>query len=154
MNARCLPVAFVADAARIGGGEVSVLGLLQHLDRARYRPVFLCYGSGALTARLGEMGIPVYTLERGSRIGDLFLAVRMALILRKERVALVHVNSLDIRAGLAARLAGARLLGHLRVIIPFTWVDRIFARMADRIFAVSRAAIRAIRCRFEAFTRA
>ena len=144
MNARCLPVAFVADATRIGGGEVSLLGLLQHLDRARYRPVFLCYGSGALTARLREMGIPVYTFERGSRIGDLFLAVRMALILRRERIALVHVNSLDIRAGLAARLAGARLLGHLRVIIPFTWVDRLFVRMANRVFAVSRAAIRAI----------
>ena len=124
----------------MGGGEVSLLLLVSRLDRSRAHPSVVVFETGPLVERLEEKGIPVKVIPRPGGLRDITLLVSLIAWLRGQKIDLVHVNTLDIRAGVAARLAGCRLVGHLRVIFPFTWVDRLFGRLANRIIAVSNAA--------------
>jgi hypothetical protein len=50
----CFPLA--GDIA-VGGGHVSVLHLIQHLDRPRYRPILAVHGDGPVRRWLVEQGL-------------------------------------------------------------------------------------------------
>jgi glycosyltransferase involved in cell wall biosynthesis len=71
-------------------------------------------------------------------------AYRLARIIRRERVALVHVNEiLDVYGGIAARLAGVPCVWHVRADVS-SWpsplrrvLPRIVAALASEIVAVS-----------------
>ena len=71
-------------------------------------------------------------------------AYRLARIIRRERVALVHVNEiLDVYAGIAARLARVPCVWHVRADVS-TWpsplrkvLPRIVVALASEIVAVS-----------------
>jgi glycosyltransferase involved in cell wall biosynthesis len=71
-------------------------------------------------------------------------ARRLARIIRRERVALVHVNEiLDVYGGIAARIAGVPCVWHVRADIS-SWpaplrkvLPRIVARLSSEIIAVS-----------------
>ncbi|MCZ6635593.1 MAG: glycosyltransferase family 4 protein [bacterium] len=133
-------ICYVSPPGTIGGGEVSLLHLVANLSQSGYRPIVITYGTGDLVDRLQENGIEVHTFERGGRLSELTLIYRLAAFFRRRRIRMVHVNMLDIRAGLAARLASCKLVGHLRVIFPTTWVDRLFVHLSHRCIAVSEAA--------------
>ena len=117
-----------------------MLLLLSRLDQKRSQPFVVVYEAGPLVALLEERNIPTKVFPRPGGAGDLTLILKLATWLKNQKIDLVHVNTLDIRAGMASRIAGCRLIGHLRVIFPFTWVDRLFGRLANRIIAVSTAA--------------
>ena len=122
----------------LGGGHFSLLTLIRNLDRERVHTEVVCFGEGEFSRRAEEAGVAVHLLKRKGGVRDLMLIFKLARLSRQ--FDLVHVNTLDIRAGLAARLALRPLIGHLRVIFPFTWVDRLFAILSDRVIAVSQAA--------------
>ena len=136
-------ICYVTPTGRIGGGEVSLLHLVRRLDRSRWQPVVVSFTDGDLVDALREQGIQVAVIQRAGRLSEPALVLRLARFLRRSRIGLVHVNTLDIRAGLAARLARCRLVGHLRVIYPTTVVDRLFVHLSHRAVAVSEAARRA-----------
>lgn len=138
-------ICFVSPPTRIGGGEVSLLTLLRHLDRNSYTPIAVCYGPGEVADRLRVLGIQTHVVPRGGLLTSLLLILRLADLFRRQNVHLVHINTLDIRAGLAAWLAGRPFIGHLRVVFPFTWVDRLFVRLASKVISVSNA-VRDIFC--------
>ncbi|MDH3197925.1 MAG: glycosyltransferase, partial [Candidatus Krumholzibacteria bacterium] len=102
-------VAHVVQNLAIGGLERVVLDLATHVDRTRYRCSIVCLGAGG---DLGEQavaaGVPVRALAKGPgfRLGAL---ARLARILRRERVALVHCHNTAplVYGALAGRLAGA-----------------------------------------------
>ncbi len=127
-------ILYVSPPARLGGGEISLLTLVAGLPRDRYRPVIVTYEDGELVERLRAMGVDVEVLRRGPA-----LIPRLARLIRRQEAGLVHVNLFDLRAALAARWAGVPLIGHLRVIFPFRWPDRLFVRLCDRTIAVSDA---------------
>ena len=133
------PVCYVSETARIGGGEVSLLTLIRHLDRRRYRPIAVCYGGGELVNRLSKLGVETHIFKRGGILSNFTIVLNLLRLVRSRRIRLVHINTLDIRAGIAARISGAPLLGHLRVIFPFTFIDRLFVRLATRVISVSDA---------------
>lgn len=130
-----MTVLYISPPARLGGGEISLLTLVSHLPRDRYRPLVVTCEDGELVGRMRGLGVEVEILRRGPG-----LILRLARLIRQRDVALVHVNTFDLRAALAARLTGVPLVGHLRVIFPFRWPDRLFVRLCDRTVAVSDAA--------------
>ena len=147
----CFP--FVGDL--VGGSHISAIGLIQKIDRRRYRPlVILQHEQGELAGFFQRAGIQTECAPRsaelthGRRLGgrDLIGIVRevrsLAKFLRARNVKIVHSNDGRSAAtwGLAARLAGAKLVWHhrsdpnafgLRFAAPF---------LAHRVVAVSRYA--------------
>lgn len=132
-------VCYVSETARLGGGEFSLLSLIERAG-PQYEPFVITYGEGPLTDRLVEMGITFRSLPRDGLISQARLVTQLRRFFRDNDIRICHVNTLDIRAAFAARIAGTRLIGHLRVIMPFTWVDRLFVRLSHRVIAVSEAA--------------
>ena len=118
---------------------MSLRTLIKALDRERFEPIIACYGRGELPDTFKEAGIEVHVFERRGLLSSFTIILRLAALIKARDVRLMHVNTLDIRAGLAARLLAVPLVGHLRVIFPFSWVDRLFVRLSDRVVSVSDA---------------
>jgi glycosyltransferase involved in cell wall biosynthesis len=124
-----LTIAFPFAGDSIGGSHVSVLGLLAHLDRSRFRPLVITEVPGGAIARMFAEFDPVPDPGRSQRPaapGQPFGMAKFARtlsglparvrFLRERNVALVHSNDGRSHANwaLAARLAGVPLLWHHR----------------------------------------
>jgi glycosyltransferase involved in cell wall biosynthesis len=144
----CFP--FVGDL--LGGSHISALGLVRHLDRSRFAPlVVLQRDDGPLADLLRREGVPFETAEtrahlRNAAPHDWRAAAYLARALpplvrylRARRVDIVHTNDgrTHLGWGLAARLAGARLLWHQRGDPGSFGLRWIAPWAAHRIVAVS-----------------
>lgn len=99
-------VLYVIDNLEFGGGERGFAQLAGAL-RDRYEILFACSPGGLLGTRLEQLGIPIRSLDFRRQL-SLARILRLAAIIRQERVRLVH--SMGARADFAARIAG-RLAG-------------------------------------------
>jgi glycosyltransferase involved in cell wall biosynthesis len=167
-------ILFIDHTAVLGGGEIALLNLVRHLDRTRFDITVLLCSEGPLVDKLREAGIITHILplapsivetRKGSlgfnslfRLKDhlrMIAYIRtLARFIRGNRFDLVHTNSLksDIIGGLAARLAGAKLLWHVRdridddylprpVVIAFRTLCRL---IPHHVIAVSHATLATI----------
>lgn len=127
-------VLYVDHAPALGGAEKSLLGLMAHLDPARYRPLLACAG-GPLAEAAPAAGLaapavvlPLPRLRRsagGAALVDLWRgASRLAAAARQHRARLIHSNT--VRAAFYSAVA-ARLAG-----LPFVWHVRDFWLSEDR----------------------
>jgi glycosyltransferase involved in cell wall biosynthesis len=151
-------VLFVNHASRVSGAELSLLGLLARMDRARYAPLVAC-PDGPLARRLRRLGVehvlaPVRPIRRTRdlasglftvlRIGS--SAVRLAHVIRRRRIDIVHANSTTayLHAVLPARLTGVPVVWHVRDLVELGRLGRILFRFADAVACVSEAVERRI----------
>lgn len=141
MMKKAANILYVSPFGHMGGGEMSVLTIINNLDRSRFRPFIISYEDGPFIKRARESGIDVTVIKRGGPFSEVSVISGIARFIKDKDINLVHVNSLDIRAGIAASLSGVPYLGHLRVIYPFTWRDRLFVRMSAATAAVSEAVV-------------
>ena len=132
-------ILYISPFSHIGGGEISLLTILTNLDRKRFTPHLICYEDGPFVKKARSLGFKVSIFKRGQFYTDPFLIMRLIWYIKRNGINLVHVNSLDIRAGLAAWYSGVPFIGHLRVIIFFTWRDYFFTRLAKQVISVSNA---------------
>ncbi len=85
-------VMYVIWSLQMGGAERVVFDLARSLDRRRFRPVVACLNfKGALAQPLEAEGIPVYALDKKPKL-DLGALARLARLLRRERVDIVHTH--------------------------------------------------------------
>lgn len=153
-------VLYLQSHAEIGGSDVSLLKMVENLDRSRFRPVVVLPSPGPLSEEFERRGAKVIVsremLKLTTRKGRLyhlrFLANypsavwRIRRLIGGERIDLVHTNTLHNLYGyLAARLAGRPHVWHVREIVvqsaAFRRLEVFLARhFADRIIAVSAAA--------------
>lgn len=141
----------------LGGAQEHVLFILKNLDRSLYEPVLITGTDGPLVDEARRIkDAKVYFLRdlvrEISPVKDLRALVRMALLLRKERPALVHTNS--SKAGIlgrwAAKLADVPVIVHTvhgfgfnddqkgvtnRVFVS---LERVTSRVTTRFTAVAR----------------
>lgn len=139
-----------------GGGQVSLLLLIRHLDRGRFEPVIAVPGPGGLWERAAAEGAEVRTLAlpplRGlSGIGRLVAgARRLSRLLREARIDLVV--ALEPREGLyawaASRLSGIPWIWNVRTPEEQGILGRFLARRAARVVVVAEA----LRARFAALS--
>lgn len=157
-------VLYVHPSDELYGSDRVLLDLVRRLDRTRFEPQVLLSTdvpyAGRLTRRLTEIGVPVHrmrigVLRRRILTSPLALAryaldvvsstARIWRLLRRERIAVVHANTVTVfPAALAARLAGRRLVWHLHEIVTDrpgrALLHGLVRLLADRVVVVSDAA--------------
>jgi glycosyltransferase involved in cell wall biosynthesis len=146
-------VLYLNPGVGLGGAEHSLLLLLAALRERGIDPVVVDFGAGpfrerltALKVRSHELGVPAL-LRRGSRyrvpaLRVLMLiaagapvVVRLARLIREERVDLIHTNGLKahLLGGLAGRLEGIPVVWHLRDFPPPGVAGRIVKAALRRL---------------------
>ncbi len=112
-------VLYVANAAKIGGGNRVLMDLMLNLDRARFRPVLVSPGAGALTDWAVEAGVDHHVCRAGDWQSASGLARRTTALVRlilREHASIVHAaaptcyRALGV-AGLLARVPRVCHLG-------------------------------------------
>lgn len=151
-------VLYLHTTSEVGGSDVSLLRLVERLDRARFRPIVALPADGPLVGQLEGLGCEVLIVEcmrklttrRGRRYLAQFLLNypvalwRLARILSDRRVDLVHTNTIHNLYGIGVAIVTRRPhVWHVREIV---WqsglvrrVERFLARFSDRVIATSDA---------------
>ena len=140
-------VLFVENSGEIvGGGQLSLLDLMDGLDGEIYLLLCVCPGEGSMTNALRKKNIPVWVLELPALRLNACVALARAIwqfyrLLRGEHIELVHANGSRCMfyAGLAGRIAGVPIVWHLRVVDSDGYWERFLAALAVRIIANSQA---------------
>ncbi len=140
-------VLFVENTAEmIGGGQQSLLGLLQKMDRGSFIPLVTIPAKGPLAEKLHALKIPFFIVPLDSirRLNPwkVFRSVRQLVrILREGKVDIIHTNASrsTFYAGLAARWAGVPLIWHVRMAEREALFDRVLFALASRVITISGA---------------
>ncbi|MBC7288643.1 MAG: glycosyltransferase family 4 protein [Armatimonadetes bacterium] len=163
-------IAYADHAVEKGGAEVSLLLLLKRLDRSAFRPVLLHAPDAEWLADLTQAQVELVAifkdssllrLRRGDVAGGLWRNLSriarasgalwdISRAIRGTRARLLHSNTLKchLLAGAAARLAGARVIWHMRDIVTepaalnlLRWAGRV---VRPHIIAISQAVARSV----------
>ncbi len=144
---------FLDHCAVWSGGEIALLRLLEPLRDAD--PLVVLGEEGPLVAALEDAGLRVQVLPLDERTRGLSrdesarvplrglwdtarYVLRLRRLLRRERPELVHANSLKsgIYGCLAARLAGVRVVWHVRDRIADDYLPRRLVRLVHVLLAL------------------
>lgn len=163
-----LRVLFVHPSDELYGSDRVLLELVRRLDRSRIEPRVLLSTDvtyeGRLTARLRDEGVPTARMRIGVLrrrilaspalfvrfLWDLLCStIRIALLIRSEKIDIVHANTVTVLpAAFGASLAGRPLVWHIHEIIderPGRQVLLLLIRLlADWRVAVSDAVCAAL----------
>lgn len=154
--ARRTTICFPFTGDTVGGSHISVLGLLEGLDRSRYRIIVVPqYPDGAIARLFAAHEVEVETDLRWRDFvpGEPFTARKFShaitgilpvvRFLRRQKVDIVHSNDGRTHAtwGPAARLAGARLIWHHRGDPTALGVRLVAPLIADWVVSVSEFAL-------------
>lgn len=130
----------------VGGGEVSLLGLLSGLDSSRFVPVAVCPSEGELAEEIRKLGIEVNIVSMPRlKWGNPFAFFRavsgLAELIRGRGIALVHANGsrCAVYGGLAARLSGVPMIWHVRILESDGLLDRFLAGLSVMVMVNSAA---------------
>lgn len=130
----------------IGGGQISLLGLLGKLDRGKFIPIVALPQKGRLSEKLRQMQIDFIivkmpSLRRLNVISFLRGISQFRKLIREERISIVHANGsrVAIYAGIAAKTTGVPLVWHVRIADSDGLLDRFLAGLSTRIIAISDA---------------
>jgi glycosyltransferase involved in cell wall biosynthesis len=150
-HARRTRVLYVDHTAMLGGGEIALVNLVEQIDKTRFDPQVVLFADGPLVERLHAVGVEVTVLPisasvNNARKGTLGVGsllklkaiyhalkhvVRVRRLIRNGRFQVVHTNSLkaDLIGGLAGRLAGAKVIWHVRDRIADDYLPGPVAKM-------------------------
>jgi len=130
----------------IGGGQRSLLGLLEGLDKTEFKPIVVCPVEGSLSQEVKKLNIGTRivnmpSLRQLNLIGLCKGVSQLKKIIKDEKINLVHANGsrAAIYAGLASKLTGIRLVWHVRIVDSDGLLDRFLASLSTRIIVVSEA---------------
>lgn len=145
-------ILFVDTVNFLGGAEISLLTLIEHLDKSVYHPYLLTRGEGPLSETAGHTGISVMCQEfpwfRKRKPWQYPLSIlELIRTIRTHRVDLIHTNcdhSLNYVAW-ASSLTGVPFVSHVRDLVR-TWFDPnniAVLNRAQRVIANSKAVAQA-----------
>ena len=138
-------VAHLVSTLGVGGQEMVILSLVEHIDRRRFQPVVLTlHEDGPVADRIRALDVPVEVIGTPGLTG-LPLVRRLAARLRHHDVRVLHThNPAPHQHGAAARLlAGTPALIHTkhgRNNFPTRarrWAEQLAGRFSDLVVAVS-----------------
>jgi glycosyltransferase involved in cell wall biosynthesis len=126
----------------MGGGQWSLYYLIKHLNKDLFHPIVLCPDKGELAEkmRLARAEVLFLNLGRIRHFNPLVLW-KLISIMKERGVDIVHTDSSTetFYAGMAARIAGAPLIWHIRVSEREWVLDRILASFSKRLILVANA---------------
>ena len=152
-------ILYLDSGSGIGGGQRSLLLLLNRLDKARFTPFVGCLGDSAFAAEVEKTAANVIPLSlpaahnktdkvKRFTLRDLFedfrqLRVLMELhrIVKRHTIDLIHANSLSVAllGGIVARINRIPILMHKRYATSYGILDRLCERLLHRVILVSEA---------------
>lgn len=114
-------ILYLNRVSEIGGAEISLLLLLERLDKALFNPIVVLPCPGPLVDRLTRLGIetvlmPLNTLRRRNPWPYIRTVYQLVRLIKSREIDLVHINiEFSYQYGaVAARLAGVPCVGHIR----------------------------------------
>ncbi len=162
-------ILFLDHSAQWSGGEIALFNLVTHLNQEKWKPLVVLFEDGPLRTKLIEAGIDTKLLlldprvskkrkdalgaKSAVRLRELRVICRfcsrLARLMRREKAAVVHCNSLkaDILGGIAGKMARLPVIWHVRdriaddylprpVVFGFRWAARL---LGVTVIAVSNA---------------
>lgn len=134
----------------MGGGQKSLLLLLERLDREKYRPFLICPKYGSLVKKAEKLGIQTALIPTG-RLKSLNIFSNVSTVhkfikfIRFNHIDLIHTDAprQTFFAGLAAKITKRPLIWHVRISDPEKRLyDKILSSLSTKMIAVSEAAAR------------
>ena len=152
-------VLYLQATSEIGGSDISLVRIIEKLDKTRFRPYALLPSDGPLVGKLQLQGCEVFLLKEmmklTTRKGKLLYlrylmnypraAWKLVKMIRSEHIDLVHTNSAHNLYGfLAAKLSGRPHVWHVREIVWQSKILRAVERfllkhLTDRVVVTSDA---------------
>lgn len=140
-----ITVAHLVSTLGVGGQEMVILSLVEHMDRTRFKPVVLTlHGGGPLAERISALGVPVEVIGEPGLTGWP-LVRRLAGRLKALNAGILHTHNPapHQRGAMAKLLAGTPVLIHTkhgRNNFPTRtrrWAEQLAGRFSDLVVAVS-----------------
>lgn len=130
----------------IGGGQISLLNLLERLKTDVFTPIVVCPGEGTFVDALKKRGIETYSITMGSlkdmNVIGFFRSIEdLRKLMRDKRIDLIHANGSRacFYAGIAAREKQIPVIWHVRIADSDGLWDRVLANLSSRIIVISDA---------------
>ena len=140
-------ILYITDTGDIaGGGEISLLNLLENLDRAKFKPLVALPSKGRLEEQLRSLGIPTafFAYEKVRSPLNILNTARaikkLCSLIRQEKIDLVHTNSTGgvvFLAGIACMMTKVALVSHIRLIYTGFFPDLLQAILSAKIICIS-----------------
>ncbi|MBM3247924.1 MAG: glycosyltransferase [Candidatus Omnitrophica bacterium] len=128
-----------------GGGQFSLLSILERIDKTYLKPVVVLPYEGNLSKKIREMGIeaqiiPFGSIKNTNIVINLFSVIRFYSLIKKKKINLIHINALRpmFYAGIAAKIAGVPVIWHARDLRAAKSIDRLLSNFAVHVIAISK----------------
>ena len=152
-------ILYLDSGSGIGGGQRSLLLLLNLLDKDRFTPFVGCLGGSPFAAEVEKTEANVVPLAlpaahnktdkvRRFTLRDLLedfrqlgVILQLHRMVKRHAIDLIHANSLSVAllAGIVARLNRIPILMHKRYATSYGILDRVCERLLHRVILVSEA---------------
>ena len=152
-------ILYLDSGSGIGGGQRSLLLLLNRLDKAQFTPFVGCLGDSAFAAEVEKTAARVIPLSlpaahnktdkmKRFTLHDLFEDFRQLQVIfelhravQRHTIDLIHANSLSVAllGGIVARINRIPILMHKRYATSYGVLDRLCERLLHRVILVSEA---------------
>ena len=152
-------ILYLDSGSGIGGGQRSLLLLLNRLDKERFTPFVGCLGDSAFAAEVEKTAARVIPLSlpaahnktdkvKRFTFRDLFedfrqlrVIVELHRAVKRHAINLIHANSLSVAllGGIVAKINRIPILMHKRYATSYGILDRLCERLLHRVILVSEA---------------
>ncbi|RKU27613.1 hypothetical protein C6499_11415 [Candidatus Poribacteria bacterium] len=152
-------ILYLDSGSGIGGGQRSLLLLLDLLDKARFRPFVGCLGDSSFAAEVEKTAARVIPLSlpaahnktdkvKRFTLRDLLedfrqlrVIVELHRAVKRHAIDLIHANSLSVAllGGIVARINRIPILMHKRYATSYGVLDRFCEKLLHRVILVSEA---------------
>ena len=152
-------ILYLDSGSGIGGGQRSLLLLLNVLDKERFTPFVGCLGESAFAAEVEKTAAGVIPLSlpaahnktdkvRRFTVRDLLedfrqlrVIIELHRIVKRHAIDLIHANSLSVAllGGIVARINRIPILMHKRYATSYGILDRLCEKLLHRVILVSEA---------------
>ena len=152
-------ILYLDSGSGIGGGQRSLLLLLDLLDKTRFTPFVGCLGDSSFAAEVKKTAARVIPLSlpaahnktdkvKRFTLRDLFedfrqlrVIIELHRIVKRHAIDLIHANSLSVAllGGIVARINRIPILMHKRYATSYGILDRLCEKLLHRVILVSEA---------------
>ena len=152
-------ILYLDSGSGIGGGQRSLLLLLNRLDKTQFIPFVGCLGDSAFAAEVEKTAACVIPLSlpaahnktdkvKRFTLHDLFEDFRQLRVIfelhravKRYTIDLIHANSLSVAllGGIVAKINRIPILMHKRYATSYGILDRLCERLLHRVILVSEA---------------
>jgi len=128
-----------------GGGQISLLKLIQHINKNKFEPILIAPYEGSLTAELKTFGIKTIITPMDSPKKKPFLFISNIKKLRKLiedlKPDIIHCNTSRsvLYGGVASKPLKIPVIWHVRVIESEFLYDRFLVSLCSNVICVSKA---------------